>query len=61
MVIYALVGLYLYGVGRRMVGALIVVLSVVFLAHTGGKTAMSSLPAIVAVAWVFERYPVLRR
>lgn len=36
-------------------GALIVICASVFLLNSGGKTSAAMLPAILAVAWVFER------
>lgn len=60
MVLAAFVGLYAWSAWSRLAGAAILVLSVVFLAHTGGKTATAMLPATVLVALAFERLPVLR-
>jgi O-antigen ligase len=60
MVVMSFAGLYLYGTGRRLVGGAITLLSVVFLTQTGGKSASMALPAILAAAWVFERWRALR-
>lgn len=60
MVLASFVGLYVYGRGLRVAGAAIIVLAVVFLAHTGGKTATAALPGILIVAWAFERWRALR-
>jgi len=60
MVIISFAGLYLFSTGRRLVGAVMVLLAVVFLSHTGGKSAAAALPAILAIAWVFERWRAAR-
>jgi O-antigen ligase len=60
MVIMSFAGLYLYGTGRRLVGGLITLLAVVFLTQTGGKSASLALPAILVVAWIFERWRAIR-
>jgi O-antigen ligase len=60
MVIAAFFGLFVMSVWSRVIGIAIVVLSCFFLAHTGGKSASAMLPAVLIVAWVFERYPRLR-
>lgn len=60
MVIISFAGLYLFGTGRRMVGAAMVLLAVVFLTRTGGKSAALALPGILAIAWVFERWRAAR-
>ena len=60
MVVISFVGLYLFGTGRRIVGGLMVVSATVFLAQTGGKSAIAALPGILAIAWAFERWRALR-
>lgn len=60
MVLIAFIGLYLRSTGRRLEGVAIVALAAVFLTQTGGKTASAALPGIVGLAWIIERYPVLR-
>lgn len=60
MVVISFVGLYLFGSGRRLVGGLMVLLSAVFLAQTGGKSAIAALPGILAIAWAFERWRTIR-
>jgi O-antigen ligase len=60
MVVISFAGLYLYGTGRRVAGAVIALLAVVFLTQTGGKSASAALPAILAVAWIFERWRAIR-
>jgi len=60
MVVISFVGLYLFGTGRRLVGGLMVLLSAVFLAQTGGKSAIAALPGILAIAWAFERWRAIR-
>lgn len=56
MVIISFAGLYLFGTGRRLVGGAIVLLALVFLTRTGGKSAAMALPGILAIAWAFERW-----
>ncbi|MGN7735503.1 O-antigen ligase family protein [Hyphomicrobiales bacterium] len=60
MVIAAFFGLFVMNVWSRLAGLVIVVLSFNFLLHTGGKTSTAMLPAIVLLAWVFERLRYLR-
>lgn len=60
MVMIAFVGLYLYSTGRRVVGAVIALLAVVFLTQTGGKSSNAALPGILIVAWIFERWRAIR-
>ncbi|WP_199085345.1 O-antigen ligase [Bosea sp. ASV33] len=60
MVVISFVGLYLFGTGRRLVGGLMVLLAAVFLAQTGGKSAIAALPGILAIAWAFERWRAIR-
>ena len=44
----------------RLAGIAIVVLSAVFLLHTGGKTSSAMLPGILILAFMFERFRFLR-
>lgn len=60
MVVISFAGLYLFGTGRRIVGAAMVLLAIVFLTRTGGKSAALALPGILAIAWVFERWRAMR-
>jgi O-antigen ligase len=60
MVIAAFFGFFVMRVWSRMLGLLIVCLSWYFLLHTGGKTASAMLPAVLVIAWFFERYRRLR-
>jgi len=60
MVVMVLFGLFAMKVWSRMAGAAIVCLAFFFLLNTGGKTSTSMLPAVLVVAWVFERVRVLR-
>jgi len=60
MVIISFAGLYLFSTGRRIVGAVMVLLAIVFLTRTGGKSAALALPGILAIAWVFERWRSVR-
>lgn len=55
MLISSCYGLYLKDKGFRFAGWLILLLSVIFLAHTGGKTSTAMLPLILLIAFVFER------
>ncbi|QND54255.1 O-antigen ligase family protein [Phyllobacterium sp. 628] len=56
MVIAVFFGLYVYSMKRRVTGGLIVVLSVIFLLHTGGKTSTAALPGILILAFIFETW-----
>lgn len=60
MVIAAFFGLFVMNIWSRLAGLAIVVLSFNFLLHTGGKTSTAMLPAIVMLAWIFERFRFLR-
>lgn len=60
MVLASFVGLFVWSAGMKIRGAILVVGALVFLAHTGGKAATGSLPAVLIIAWVFERFSVLR-
>ncbi|WP_293800298.1 O-antigen ligase [uncultured Bosea sp.] len=60
MVVISFVGLYLFGTGRRLLGGLMVLAATLFLAQTGGKSAIAALPGILAIAWVFERWRTIR-
>ena len=60
MVVISFAGLYLFGTGQRLVGGVMVVLAAVFLAKTGGKSAIAALPGILALAWIFERWRAIR-
>ena len=60
MVLLSFFGLYIGTAGLRVRGALIVVLAVFFLMHTGGKTSTAALPAILFATWIFERVRALR-
>lgn len=60
MVLISFAGLYLFGTGRRLVGGAMLLLAVLFLAQTGGKSAIAALPGILAIAWVFERWRAVR-
>lgn len=60
MALLAFVGLFVRRMGLRVQGGLIVVGALVFLAHTGGKSATASLPAVLVIAWMFERWPITR-
>lgn len=49
-------GLYLRSVGWKRSGVAIIVLSVFFLIHTGGKSSTAMLPLILILQWVFEKF-----
>ena len=60
MVVMALFGLFVMNVWSRLAGIVIVCLAFVFLVNTGGKTSTAMLPAVLVVAWVFEKVRILR-
>jgi len=60
MVLAAFVGMFVFRMGMRWRGALLVVGAVFFLMHTGGKAATASLPIVLVLAYVFERAPLTR-
>lgn len=60
MVIATFFGLYVMSSWSRLAGVVIVLLSCFFLVHTGGKTSSAMLPGILMLAWVFERFRLLR-
>lgn len=60
MLISCCFGLYLKDKGFRISGWLIILLSVFFLIHTGGKTSTAMLPLILLIAYVFEKFSLLR-
>jgi O-antigen ligase len=60
MVVAAFFGIFVMNAWSRLAGLAIIVLSIIFLTHTGGKTSTAMLPGILVLAWIFERVPVLR-
>ncbi|WP_233136948.1 O-antigen ligase family protein [Agrobacterium vaccinii] len=56
MLVAAFFGLYLRSVGWKKSGVSIVILSVVFLIHTGGKSSTAMLPLILILQWIFEKF-----
>ncbi|MET0173953.1 MAG: O-antigen ligase [Agrobacterium vaccinii] len=56
MLVTAFFGLYLRSVGWKKSGVAIVILSVVFLIHTGGKSSTAMLPLILILQWIFEKF-----
>lgn len=60
MVLAVFFGLFIASVRSRLLGFLIVALAVLFLINTGGKTSMFILPAIIALAWLVERFTWIR-
>lgn len=53
-------GLYVMRAWSRVAGVAIVGLAAFFLVHTGGKTSTAMVPAIIVVAFVFEKARWLR-
>nr|CAD6406772.1 exopolysaccharide biosynthesis protein [Rhizobium sp. Q54] len=60
MVLVAFCALFVMNTWSRPIGVLLLAGAVWFLLHTGGKTASAMLPAILMLAWIFERFPLLR-
>ncbi|WEX74131.1 O-antigen ligase family protein [Sinorhizobium numidicum] len=60
MVIASFFGFFVMSVWSRGIGLAILALSCFFLIHTGGKSASAMLPAVLILAWLFERFRVLR-
>lgn len=60
MVLATFFGIYVLNVWSRLAGIAIIVLSVIFLVHSGGKTSAAMLPGILILAWIFERISILR-
>ncbi|HXV31967.1 MAG TPA: O-antigen ligase, partial [Sinorhizobium sp.] len=60
MVLAAFFGLFVMNAWSRLAGLAIVALSFLFLINTGGKTSTAMLPAIVMLAWIFEKLRFLR-
>ncbi|OHV79757.1 O-antigen ligase [Ensifer sp. LCM 4579] len=60
MVLAAFFGLFVMNSWSRAAGLAIVGLSFLFLVNTGGKTSTAMLPAILLLAWFFERLRFLR-
>ena len=56
MLVAAFFGLYLRSVGWKKSGLAIVILSVVFLLQTGGKSSTAMLPLILTLQWIFEKF-----
>lgn len=56
MVLSVFFGLFIASVWSRLVGYAIIVLAIFFLSHTGGKTSILVLPAILVLAWSVERF-----
>ncbi|UGX86200.1 O-antigen ligase family protein [Phyllobacterium meliloti] len=56
MVAAVFFGLFVYSVGQKLAGAAIIVLSTLFLLHTGGKTSTAALPGILILAWIFQHW-----
>jgi len=56
MVLSVFFGLFIASAWSRLVGLAIIALAVFFLVHTGGKTSILVLPAILVLAWSVERF-----
>jgi O-antigen ligase len=53
-------GIYSYATGARLLGIAMVAAATYFLVHTGGKTSLVTMPAIILLAWLVERFSLLR-
>lgn len=60
MTIMTFFGIFVMNAWSRPVGLMIACLAFFFLTHTGGKTSTALLPAVLIVAWIFEKIRVLR-
>ncbi len=56
MVYAVFFGLYARKSGHNRLGLLITVSAAFFVLHAGGKTSAAMLPAILLLAWIFERW-----
>jgi O-antigen ligase len=56
MLVAVFFAIFIHGAGYRKGGIAVGVLSIVFLLHTGGKSSTAMLPAILILAWIFERW-----
>lgn len=56
MVLAVFFGFFVYSSQMRLLGVVIILLSTVFLFNTGGKTSSASLPAILLISWMFEKW-----
>lgn len=59
MVYAVFFGLYLAKAGHGRVGMVIALSAGFFVLHAGGKTSAAMLPAILLLAWIFERWTKL--
>lgn len=60
MVVAVFCALYMYSQGWRWRAYILGLGAAIFLFNTGGKTALASLPAIILLCWVIERFPAIR-
>ena len=60
MVVAVFCAFYMHSQGWRWRAYLLGIGAAVFLFNTGGKTALASLPVIITVCWVIERFPPIR-
>nr|WP_286675494.1 O-antigen ligase [Rhizobium sp. CSW-27] len=60
MVLITFVGLYLASAWSKRIGYGIALAAVVFLLHTGAKTSMAMLPAMLVLSTLVERFPRTR-
>lgn len=60
MAILVVIGLYLRTRWSKFGGAVVIVLSFVFMIKSGGKTAAVLLPIVVATTWAMTRLPSMR-
>lgn len=56
MLVAVFFGLFIQSAGYRLGGIVVCILSVFFLLHTGGKSSTAMLPAILVLAFIFERW-----
>ncbi|CDM62809.1 MULTISPECIES: O-antigen ligase family protein [Rhizobium] len=56
MVYAVFFGLYIAKAGHARLGSLIALSAGFFVLHAGGKTSAAMLPAILLLAWIFERW-----
>ncbi|MET3926720.1 O-antigen ligase [Devosia sp. 2618] len=60
MVITIFFAIYCYSNGSRVLALLLAIGAGFFLIHTGGKTSLATLPAILVLAWMVEKFAWIR-
>lgn len=53
-------GLFVWARWSKLLGALLIGLALFFLFKTGGKTSLAMVPAMLVIAWAFERWKGMR-